>query len=410
MVFSFNSILMAVLSSGILIGILYPIRKKSYFAKKFGYICIVIMYLLCLLRIFVPIGFPFTVGISKRGIYSDICDVLCFNKFQIGNYEFVIAEALFAVWVLVAFVKIEKFLLEYRSTVKVLSMFPEKKDAQCRHILQRIFKETGKQHDVTVFYSKGIHMPMGMGIRKWRIYLPKQEYTDKELYYILLHEYTHFLNGDLFVKVLSYFFCCVFWWNPMVYFIKKDLDNSLEMKCDLSIVEKLSLTESADYLQTIVESLRAACGKKQFSGVRYSVSLGNAKNDELTERFRIVAENKKNIKKNKKFIICWFIVFSFVWVMSYSFLLIPMYEAPIEEIEDVPGAVQFTPDDSYILYENEEYYFIIEVDGKTIQHKISCKEIDEFEECDIEIRGRKKDEKSESSIFNFIFKFADDIM
>lgn len=196
----------------------------------------------------------------------------------------------------------------------------------------------------------------------------------------------------------------------MVYFIKKDLDKSLEMKCDLSIVEKLSLTESADYLQTIVESLRAACGKNQFSGVRYSVSLGNAKNDELTERFRIVAENKKNVKKNKKFIIYWFIVFSVVWVMSYSFLFISSYDAPIEEIEDVPGAVQFTPDDSYILYENGEYYFVIEVDGKTMQHKISCKEIDEFEECDIEIRGRKKDEKSESSIFSFIFKFADDIM
>ena len=118
----------------------------------------------------------------------------------------------------------------------------------------------------------------------------------------------------------------------MVYFIKKDLDKSLEMKCDLSIVEKLSLTESADYLQTIVESLRAACGKKQFSGVRYSVSLGNAKNDELTERFRIVAENKKNVKKNKKFIIYWFIVFSVVWVMSYSFLFISSYDAPIEEI------------------------------------------------------------------------------
>ena len=228
--FSFYSVLMAVFSSGILIGILYPIRKKSYFAKKFGYICIVLMYLLCIFRIFVPIGFPFTIGISKRGIYSDICDVLCFKKCRIGNYEFVIAEALFAVWVAVAFVKIGKFLLEYRSTTRVLFMFPEKQDIQCQYTLERVFEETGKKHEVTVFDSEGVHMPMGMGIRKWRIYLPKQEYTDKELYYILLHEYTHFLNGDLFIKILLQLFCCIFWWNPIVYLIKKDLDKSLEMK------------------------------------------------------------------------------------------------------------------------------------------------------------------------------------
>lgn len=170
--FSFNSILMAVFSSGILIGILYPIRKKSYFAKKFGYVCIVLMYLLCILRIFVPIDFSFTKGISKRGIYSDVCDILCFNKYRIGNYEFVIVEALFVVWVFVAFLKIGKFLLEYKNTERVLSMFPERQDMQCSRVMQRVFEETGRQHDVTIFCSEGIHMPMGMGIRKWRIYLP----------------------------------------------------------------------------------------------------------------------------------------------------------------------------------------------------------------------------------------------
>lgn len=407
--FSFYSVLMAVFSSGILIGILYPIRKKSYFAKKFGYVCIVLMYLLCILRIFLPINFSFTKGISNGGIYSDVCDILCFDKYRIGNCEFVIAEALFIIWVFVAFLKIGKFLLEYKSTERVLSMFPERKDMQCSRVMQRVFEETGKQHDVTIFYSDGIHMPMGMGIRKWRIYLPKQEYTDKELYYILLHEYTHFLNGDLFVKVLSYILCCIFWWNPFVYLMKKDLDKSLEKKCDLSIVEKLSIYESADYLQTTVDSLKASYGKKQFFGVHYSVSLGNGKNDEMTERFRIVLENKKNEKKNIKSIICWFLVFGIVWIASYSVILIPAYEAPIEEIEDVLGAVALTPDDVYILYKNGEYYHIMEIDDQIIQNKLSSQEVGIFEDCGIEIRGRNNDEKNEGSFWNYIFMFTDGI-
>lgn len=406
--FSFYSVLMAVFSSGVLIGILYPIRKKSYFAKKFGYVCIVLMYLLCILRIFLPIDFSFTKGISKRGIYSDVCDLLCFDKYRIGNYEFVIAEALFIIWVFVAFVKIGKFLLEYKNTERVLSMFPERKDMQCSRVMQRVFEATGKQHDVTIFYSEGIHMPMGMGIRKWRIYLPKQEYTDKELYYILLHEYTHFLNGDLFVKVLSYILCCIFWWNPFVYLMKKDLDKSLEKKCDLSIVEKLSIQESADYLQTIVESLKACHGKKQFFGVHYSVSLGNGKNDEMTERFRIVLENKKNEKKNIKSIICCFLVFGIVWIASYSVILIPSYEAPIEEIEDVPGAAALKPDDVYILYENEKYYFVDKLEGTIVKTEIDEGLAIESENSGYEIRGLE-DEKSENFLFDGIFKFTDGI-
>lgn len=399
---------MAVFSSGILIGILYPIRKKSYFAKKFGYVCIVLMYLLCILRIILPIDFSFTKGISKRGIYSDVCDILCFDKYRIGNYEFVIAEALLIIWVFVAFVKIGKFLLEYKSTERVLSMFPERKDMQCSRVMQRVFEETGKQHDVTICYSEGIHMPMGMGIRKWRIYLPKQEYTDKELYYILLHEYTHFLNGDLFVKVLSYILCCIFWWNPFVYLTKKDLDKSLEKKCDLSIVEKLSIYESADYLQTIVDSLKASYGKKQFFGVHYSVSLGNGKNDEMTERFRIVLENKKNEKKNIKSIISCFLVFSIVWIASYSVILLPSYEPPIEEIEDVPGAVALMPDCVYILYENEKYYFVDKLEGTIVKTEIDEGLAIELENSGCEIRGLE-DEKSENFLFDGIFKFADGI-
>ena len=406
--FSFYSVLMAVFSSGILIGILYPIRKKSYFAKKFGYVCIVLMYLLCILRIILPIDFSFTKGISKRGIYSDVCDILCFDKYRIGNYEFVIAEALLIIWVFVAFVKIGKFLLEYKNTERVLSMFPERKDMQCSRVMQRVFEETGKQHDVTICYSEGIHMPMGMGIRKWRIYLPKQEYTDKELYYILLHEYTHFLNGDLFVKVLSYILCCIFWWNPFVYLMKKDLDKSLEKKCDLSIVEKLSIYESADYLQTIVDSLKASYGKKQFFGVHYSVSLGNGKNDEMTERFRIVLENKKNEKKNIKSIISCFLVFGIVWIASYSVILLPSYEPPIEEIEDVPGAVALMPDCVYILYENEKYYFVDKLEETIVKTEIDEGLAIELENSGCEIRGLE-DEKSENFLFDGIFKFADGI-
>ena len=190
--------------------------------------------------------------------------------------------------------------------------------------------------------------------------------------------------------------------------MKKDLDKSLEKKCDLSIVEKLSIYESADYLQTIVDSLKASYGKKQFFGVHYSVSLGNGKNDEMTERFRIVLENKKNEKKNIKSIISCFLVFGIVWIASYSVILLPSYEPPIEEIEDVPGAVALMPDCVYILYENEKYYFVDKLEETIVKTEIDEGLAIELENSGCEIRGLE-DEKSENFLFDGIFKFADGI-
>ena len=180
------------------------------------------------------------------------------------------------------------------------------------------------------------------------------------------------------------------------------------MKCDLSITEKLTGIETADYLQTIVKSIKAASGKKKFSGVHHAVSLGDGKSCEITERFRVVAENKKNEEQNKKSILLWLAVFGIVWILSYSVLLLPSYEAPIGEIEDVPGAVAITPENAFILYEDEKYYFILQVHGEISRKEISEKEVKLLMEVGLEIRGIN-DEEEESSIFSRIFEFASGI-
>lgn len=405
---TFYSIIMAVFSSGALIGIIYKVRKKACFSKRFGYICIVLMYLLCILRVFMPIDFESTIGIPMRGVYSDFMDVLCFQTYEIGRHEFVIVQVLLLVWALTAGWQIVRFILDYRRAGRILAMLPERKDTQCKRLMQSVYEKTGKVHRVTVLYGEGIHMPMGMGIRDWKIFLPEREYTDEDLYYILLHEYTHFLNWDLCVKIVVHIFCCIFWWNPLVYFIREDLDKSLEMKCDLSITEKLTGIETADYLQTIVKSIKAASGKKKFSGVHHAVSLGDGKSCEITERFCVVAENKKNEEQNKKSILLWLAVFGIVWTVSYSVLLLPSYEAPIEEIEDVPGAVAITPENSYVLFEDGKYYLILEVPEEIFRDEISESEVKLFEEAGLEVRGIN-DEKEESSIFSRIFEFASGI-
>ena len=69
------------------------------------------------------------------------------------------------------------------------------------------------------------------------IYLPKCEYSEEELYYILLHECTHFANGDLYIKWLTQICRCLCWWNPLVYKMQDMLEKNLEIRCDLTVTE-----------------------------------------------------------------------------------------------------------------------------------------------------------------------------
>ena len=89
-----------------------------------------------------------------------------------------------------------------------------------------------------------------------KILLPRIDYSEEELLYILLHEYIHFANRDIFVKLLVSLFCMIFWWDPVAHLLKQDLEQTLEIKCDLSVAKCLNMEERACYLRTIISTLK----------------------------------------------------------------------------------------------------------------------------------------------------------
>lgn len=354
------SVLMAVLWSGILIGMVYWMRRKSQYVRKFGITCIIMVYLFCIVRVLFPIDFSFTRGIPLRGAFSDVYHVLWMEKYTAAGFDFYIGTVLCGIWIVVSMLLLLHFGLEYRSMCSALKKLSVREDDQCTDLLCKVFEETGKKHRVMVCKDAGICMPMGIGIRQWHILLPNQEYTDEELYYILLHEYTHFLNGDLVIKILVHIYCCIFWWNPFVYLLKKDLDQSLEIQCDLCVTENMSYKDTADYLQTIVSSLKVMGGKRKSAAVNNSVSLGKGSKNEVLERFKTVQKNKENSAKSIKYAIAWMSVFAISFIASYSFVPQQFYEPPNEEIETGADVYEITPDNSYIVQKNGKYYWRVE--------------------------------------------------
>lgn len=354
---TFYSILAAVFWSGILAGMLYIMRKKCQSLRRFGAGCIVLVYLLCMARMLIPVDFSFTRGISLRGIFASVCDILYLKEISVGSYMGTVWNIILGVWLLGTAAVTFKFVREYRSTHRLANMLTERKDAQCRQAMQKVYAEKGRKYEVTVLKGNGITIPFGIGIFNRKILLPDEEYTDDMLYFVLLHEYTHFVNGDLVLKILAHVLCCVFWWNPIVYYIQKDLETRLEVQCDLCVTERLSLGDMLIYMQTIVTTLKKPKQKRKFPAIKDMVSLSD-ESEEMIERFGYIKRSQMGKKENKKAIAAWFLAFVIVWAASYSFIFLPSYDAPIEEIETDADTYAVLPENSYILYKDGNYYVV----------------------------------------------------
>ena len=357
MVIAVSAAIAGVFWSGILIGITCWMRKKRFFIRGFGIWSIVCVYLFSMLRMLLPLNFDFTVGIQVRGLFSDIFYSICIHKYRVGDYYVTIFEGLMLVWAVGALFFLLRFSFQYWDACKTLrdkEKGTEAESVQYKKILQDIYELKGKRREITVVKSGQIHMPIGIGIFKRRVLLPSLDYTEQELYYILLHEYTHFLNGDLLIKMAVHIFCCIFWWNPAAYLLRKDLEQSLEIKCDLCITEKFSAGEAANYLEAILKTLKSV-GEKDELDLKSKVALCGKKESAITERFQYVFKNVKNKGESKKAVAAWIAVVCVIWAASCTAFVIPSHDPPVEDIVTEPGVIEMTPENTYVVYENGKY-------------------------------------------------------
>lgn len=246
--------------------------------------------------------------------------------------------------------KIIKFAILYRKTIDRIVKTSLPLGQREENILNKIRLNSSRKIKIKLLENEFINTPCGLGLIKKKIILPRNNYTEEELNYILLHEYTHFLNRDVLVKIMSSIFCDVFWWNIPMQLLKKDLEQVLEIKFDLTVVENMSDLDKADYLTIILRSLKLTTTNER--EIEMGVALVGGKNKvNVAERFEAVVNYKYDNKV--KFVKCVSVVFTvFITVLSYSFIPQPYYNAP----ED--GSITLTENNTYILKTLEGKYFL----------------------------------------------------
>lgn len=384
------SLSMAILWNIIFISVVFVMEKKKAYTSRKGIQIILIFYLLGVIRMLFPVDFQPSIGIPiSKGVFLVVNNVLGLEEHSFLGVDFTIANGIVIFWSAIAIILMLRYFTEYRQMHRLFQKCSVI-DEMCEPVIEQIKLKKKIKKKISVYRNSAIAIPCAEGIFRLNIYLPKCEYSEEELYYILLHECTHFANGDLYIKWLTQICRCLCWWNPLVYKMQDMLEKNLEIRCDLTVTENLEQIEQITYLETIVKALKNI-EKKNNSGILYGVQLTNRNGKELKERFEIIYKNRKNKTKKSQKMKC-LAMFLIMMIFSYVIMITPAYYPAEEEIITGEGIEEMTTKNTYILKEGEKYYTIhkSEIRGKIEKEELSSEEVKEMQENGFEVKENEE--------------------
>lgn len=118
--------------------------------------------------------------------------------------------------------------------------------------IELLSKLLRKNDRVKLVRNKYAPTPMLIGIIKPCIIIPDIDFTDNQLKNILLHEITHMHVFDIGIKWLMTIAASIHWFNPLMYFIKKEINRACELSCDEGVIKNLSDEEKQGYGDTLI--------------------------------------------------------------------------------------------------------------------------------------------------------------
>lgn len=386
---SFFSVCMGILFSSFFIVAVHLLRNNKAFLKGFGVITVLVLHVLSLCRMLLPADFPFTEPIRVEKIYNDIYLLLAKSCGSIAGREFSILDILLWIWLFVSGVRLVYWMFSYCRNMHHFGRFRNNRNLLGEEILKVVQKETSRKMKIHLMVYPTLDGPKSIGLFKKIILLPAKDYSNEELFSILVHEYAHFLNHDLWIKFLAKLFQCLFWWNPLIILLQHDLSQILEIKCDFTVRQVFSKFKKTAYMQTLIRVYEDESKPKEntHKGIIarilsfFSLKLfhGKFKNlwrpfwkrekppekMEIYERFDMLSNPGKPVTLFTQ--ILFYILCAIVIVWSYSFVFQPFYEPPKEEIYTNSLSSTASVFDGYVLKCADGTYYMITSDGKSYQ-------------------------------------------
>jgi len=369
----------------VLVGLM--LRKLKY-PIMFSTVPLVLILVVSIFRMLIIVGLPNPIIINSRVIYPWLVRILVHEvlPFRIlGIMPLRIFTILLCIWIFRAMYMLVRYVRQYlhsRNMVEsIFSSYPRCHDSEA--VLKGFI---GSDNEVSVFRMPCISVPASAGSKPY-IFLPGIDFSLDELQVVLLHEWKHHQDKDAITRVVVEIICIVFWWNPLVKVLRKNVEFALELKCDYYAMTSIHDHES---FINVIERLRKPHLTKwsrdnHDSDIATSVdALGGCHTpgfsmlitgkDELKDRYSMQAmRNYHSVRRRRLVNVLFTVAATTLFVASYVFLILPIFwidtDVPMVVVSDcitdhykydsvfIPGEVFIiaNDDNTYSLYIEGEF-------------------------------------------------------
>lgn len=159
-------------------------------------------------------------------------------------------------------------------------------------LLRRLQRRLGLTSQVNLIISDSVAEPVVWGVWRPTIIIPpglSKNLTKAEFESILIHELSHIANKDNLICILQMTLCCLLWFHPLVWLVKRRILEERERVCDETVIQHGS--KSRIYATGLLKVVRFGLHSQQSAG------LASATGADLRKRLELIMINKtKNTK------------------------------------------------------------------------------------------------------------------
>lgn len=262
--------------------------------------------------------------------------------------------ALITLWlagIAVMLIQICISVLKLRKRIKTAQTIP----AQWQRIAKQLQKELGFKRSVRIVMIEGFPSPALCGGIKPVIVLPSEMIgkSNESIRFALLHELTHIKRGDHIVSMLLLLLRAVYWFNPFVWLMMKQMRLDIETACDSCLTKPMTISTKKRYAGTMLSMY----AEQQ---IRYvlGMSLGQTKKT-AERRLRCMYMRSKSSRKCKLVAI---LLTAVLLVTCFTTACQPTQEKPVvgknqdkmtEQVVQTPDEAEEEPQPAFSIADME---------------------------------------------------------
>lgn len=257
-----------------------------------------------------------------------------------------IRRELWALWLAVAALLLLWKVTVYRGFGKYMRAgCTEVSDITRLERLGELCGELGIKRPIELYENPLASSPMLLGIFRPCIVLPDAGLPDADLRYTLLHELVHYRRRDLLYKWLVQVTVCLHWFNPLVWWMSREISRACELACDEAVLCSLEPREHRAYGDMLLRAMAAGGGYGNSTG---SVTLHES-GELLKERLGAIM----NFRKTSKAAAVCSLLLAAALLMGGA--AAGAYTGPVKTAAAIPTAAKGDPSAAY-RYTQEGYY------------------------------------------------------